>query len=332
MLNTYLNDNLNTPYPFFEGQLPFPMSCITGLGICLHGEPNNYPLYALDVSIGKDFVFMAIGRDSATNVAGELFGIIWAKTDGTYAYFQSVWEYGSELTFWYPYIHYTAAPNATIIDPYNPPPDNEHLENPVYIQPEEAQMIRVYFSRHTETNMEMSHVGGTGYMTLGSIPSDAVGTYKGKFYLDPSCIRWMPTTVFGYHTSITEFAQSTLLDQRFDLSASGILSMDITGNTVTLTAPEADSYTLTEFPDATEPGVKTINGFSVVNGIHKLVIQSGRSDVSLSILQADPIAAKEKDRVAELAPVICIEGSTDFPNCYSPDEAHEQEEPWNANA
>jgi hypothetical protein len=38
MINTYINDNVNVPYPFFGmGSLPFPMCCIVGFGICIHG-------------------------------------------------------------------------------------------------------------------------------------------------------------------------------------------------------------------------------------------------------------------------------------------------------
>lgn len=328
MLNTYLNDNLNTPYPFFQGQLPFPMTVITGLGLCFHGEPNGYPLYALDVNIGKDFVFLAIGRDSHTNVAGELFGVLWAKTDGSYAYFQSVWGYGAELTFWYPYLHVVEPPPTTEYTPYNPPPDQEHLQNPVYAPTASIlEMTRVYFS-HVQENRETPSVGGTGYMTLGTIPPEAIGSYQGKFYLDPSCVRWMPTDVFGYHTSIAEFANKTQLGQRLDISTSGVLAMDIEGSTVTITAPEADSYTLTDFPTTTTPGIQTINGLFVTGSTacHQLELCSDLDSVSFTVLQGS------QDPEHPLPAVISIEGSTDFPNCYSPDEEHQVEEYWNDNA
>lgn len=40
MINTYINDNANVPYPFFGmGAMPFPMCCIVGFGLCIHGTP-----------------------------------------------------------------------------------------------------------------------------------------------------------------------------------------------------------------------------------------------------------------------------------------------------
>lgn len=329
MLNTYLNDNLNTPYPFFQGQLPFPMTVITGLGLCLHGESNGYPLYALDVNIGKDFVFLAIGRDSPTNSAGELFGVLWANTSGSYAYFRAVWGYGSQLTFWYPYWHLVDEPPTTSYEPYDPPPNQEQLQNPVYAPTASImELTRVYFDEVRDIR-ETPSVGGAGYMTLGTIPAEAVGSYRGKFYLDPSCVRWMPTDVFGYHTSIAEFANKVPLGQRFDISTSGVLSLSVGGSTATVVAPAADDYTLTSFTTLAEPGVRTINGLFITgetSSCKQLEFRSDLDSVSFSVLQGS------QDPDNPLPAVISIEGGTDFPNCYSPDDEHQVEAYWDDNA
>ena len=40
MINTYINDNANVPYPFFGmGFMPFPMCCSVGFGLCIHCTP-----------------------------------------------------------------------------------------------------------------------------------------------------------------------------------------------------------------------------------------------------------------------------------------------------
>jgi hypothetical protein len=73
MLNTYINENLNVPYPFYgTDALPFPNSCITGIQIAVCIASNyaadmpSYYLYASSITFSKDAAYLVICR-SDTN-------------------------------------------------------------------------------------------------------------------------------------------------------------------------------------------------------------------------------------------------------------------------
>ena len=84
MFNTYLNDYLTSPYPFFgEQQLPFPLSCIAGLGICLQTDTPIGLLYAFSITIGQSSVYMVIGTvQTQNNVETEtILGTLFADAE-----------------------------------------------------------------------------------------------------------------------------------------------------------------------------------------------------------------------------------------------------------
>lgn len=64
MLSTYINENLNVPYPFFgDTALPFPNSCITGLqlAICDPGDRfSKATFYVSSVTITENSVYLVI--------------------------------------------------------------------------------------------------------------------------------------------------------------------------------------------------------------------------------------------------------------------------------
>lgn len=69
MLNTYINENLNVPYPFYgTDALPFPNSCITGIQIAVCIENSyavampSYYLYASSITFSKDAAYLVICR------------------------------------------------------------------------------------------------------------------------------------------------------------------------------------------------------------------------------------------------------------------------------
>lgn len=80
MFNTYLNDNLTVPYPFFgDIALPFACSCIAGLGICVQSEQLPGPLYAASITIGRSSVYMVISYTE--NNTEKILGTLFADSD-----------------------------------------------------------------------------------------------------------------------------------------------------------------------------------------------------------------------------------------------------------
>lgn len=73
MLSTYINENLNVPYPFFgDTALPFPNSCITGLqlAICDPGDRfSRATFYVSSVTITEDSVYLVICCNGSSCVA-----------------------------------------------------------------------------------------------------------------------------------------------------------------------------------------------------------------------------------------------------------------------
>lgn len=54
MLNTYINDNSMSPYPFRSKEtLPFPMSCIVGMGVCLYSSSTVVGVKATAVELSS---------------------------------------------------------------------------------------------------------------------------------------------------------------------------------------------------------------------------------------------------------------------------------------
>lgn len=56
MKNTYINDNMLSAYPFLPGvALPFPASCVSGIGVCLHGvtAATSVRVSSIELSIGR---------------------------------------------------------------------------------------------------------------------------------------------------------------------------------------------------------------------------------------------------------------------------------------
>lgn len=75
MLSTYINENLNVPYPFFgDTALPFPNSCITGLqlAICDPGDRfSRATFYVSSVTITENSVYLVICCNGSSCVASD---------------------------------------------------------------------------------------------------------------------------------------------------------------------------------------------------------------------------------------------------------------------
>lgn len=292
MLNTYLNDNQRRPYPFYGGcALPFPMSCITGLGVCLQeDELLSSPVYANVIVVSKDSVRVALCRDPGEEVAdAEFIGIIYANTQGFYTYVAS-------------------SSNSAVYET-NKITDPVDLDRLVFFDdPDTGTALRVFYSYVSDITkgIPRSTVKSTGYMKVGTIPEAAIGVYTGKFYLDPTCVASMPQEVLGYHTKIVANGMPPVETGRsVVLSAGGLLTLSVTAGTVSFGALEsADSLQLTKYPARSFSFVTSINGVPVPVG-GKLVLHCDDDRIVIN-----------SQKLESGTVVIELDGTTEYPNCY----------------
>lgn len=72
MRNTYINDNADVHYPFaVVNSLPFPLSCISGMGVCVYGGLSA-PVYVSSLSITKDYVRVTVCTGHAILCTGSV--------------------------------------------------------------------------------------------------------------------------------------------------------------------------------------------------------------------------------------------------------------------
>lgn len=66
-------------------------------------------------------------------------------------------------------------------------------------------------------------VKANGFITVGTIPERAYGTYTGIFRLDPSCVLRVPDIVTGKHKKLTINGNTYTLSQSLQLIVSDYL-------------------------------------------------------------------------------------------------------------
>ena len=294
MLNTYLNDNQRRPYPFYGGcALPFPMSCITGLGVCLQeDELSGSPVYANVIVISKDSVRVSLCRGGSDDSIGEFIGMVYADTTGFYTYVAS-------------------SSNSAVYETYQIP-DPVDLDRLVFFDdPDTGTALQVFYSyvAAVTNGITRSTAKSTGYMQVGTIPEAAIGVYAGKFYLDPTCVTTMPQEVLGYHTEIAANGMKPVeTGHSLEITAGGLLTLGVAGGTLHFGALEsADEAQLTEYPTRPYSFVTSINGMPVPVG-GTLVIHYNPADHIVITKQVLP------DTEAVL---LEIDGTTAYPNCYT---------------
>ena len=241
MFNTYINDNVTSPYPFFGGsKLPFPLGCILGMGLCLKGPETGHPVYASSVTITKTSVHVVLCRDA------EIVATLNAATDGD---------------------------TDTILQ--------------------------------TEAYPSVS-----GYLLLGSLDGVVPASYSGVFYIDPSCVVYLPEAVYTYHTEIEINNNIYLLGSSLDINASGLLQLDAVGQLEG--TPSSASMPLTSADTLdTSDRVLSINGMSVGEGSEHKTLTIGTSCSSAITFTAMELGTSFV--------VLSAHGSQKFPNCYSAD-------------
>lgn len=308
MLHTYLNNNQNMAYPFFgDTALPFPMSCITGLGLCLvqeEGQQDTNSFFASDVVITQNAVWISICR--RTGDATGVIGLMYANTDGYYTYIPSwvldaVYEDESMLPKELRYVY------AAWQEDFDP--------SVVAILTSDMQVFYSYVKYGSGITAERRK--GCGYMILGTIPPDAVGIYRGEFYIDPSCITYMPPEVYSIHTSIEADYTSKPAGQLITIEPAGLLSCNLTGGTVTTitfvnTDPENLGYIVLQ--EDSRQHVTTINGGTIA-GSYTKPYPALRITTDI-----DGVAFRVIDRSDINTLTIEVNGNHEFPNCYAGDD------------
>lgn len=311
MLNTYLNDNQSMAYPFYGlGALPFPMSVITGMGLCIYTENfdvvGTNRVYASNVQISKDAVNVAICRRNAANEP-ELIGLFYATTDGTYMYLpgypawidDAVYENQTIEPLMLRYVYHSDMEAFSALN-------SQGLDIPVY-------QMQTFYSYVAATTPNLSGVVSTGYIQLGTIPDSAIGNYSGEFYIDPSCVTYMPDNAYkGYKEYIVE-ANKYQAGQRIDIAANGLLRF-VVGSTVGLKETvTADDEELSNLPfDAELRQIESLRGYSV----RADKVNKDLPIVYLSSTSSDIVLSASKGASATDPVIIEIEGTTAFPNCY----------------
>ena len=302
MLNTYLNDNQRRPYPLYGGlKLPFPASCITGLGICLQEEGENSAIYASVVAIAKNSVRIALCRAAGAN--DEFIGMVYATTDGFYTYIPSSSDSAVYET-----------------DTIAQPVDIDRLVYGTYTtlppDPIEAEVValsdmQVFYAyvANIKQGILRSSIKSTGYMQLGTIPEDAVGVYTGRFYLYPSCVTYMPSDVLGYHAKLSVNQNDQETGHSIEFSASGVLTLAVDGGTLNIGClPDTDAKNIfNEYPTHGVDFVEYVNG-QTTSGLHTLTLTGFTNEITWEAQDTGS------------AIILTVNGTKKFPSCYAVQE------------
>ena len=295
MLNTYLNDNQSMAYPFYGGgSLPFPMCVITGLSLCILVDDTAEPastniLYADSVTISSDSVTVVICR-KADLTTTEVVGVLTATMQGSCNYIPS------------------------------------YVDASVYSESDGIQTL--YEELAARDNVVFRTTTSTGFMQLGSIPESAVGSYKGPFYIDPSCAIYMKDSVFGKHKKYQIGLDSSDIGQSFIINTSGLLTWtknnSADANSYTIDNKfDTDSQELVVLDAATRRSVTDLCGYRIESvgeaDAYPILTLVGEPEALIKFdISGAPTAGTVIDggtACPDTPVIITITGTTGFPNC-----------------
>ena len=323
MLYTYLNDNQGMPYPFYgHGSLPFPMSVITGISLCIRSEDAAVnPVYASSIVITENTVRLAICKKSAEGEA-VLLGIFYANTDGYYTYIPTMYAGDAvyeNQTFGDDVLRYVYADFAPITEQTTEGIATTYM---TYMN-DVIEHIQVFYS-YVRGNLHtiLGRSASYGHIQLGTIPKEAVGSYIGEFYLDPSCVLYIPNDVSGHHTAYTINTVTQPVRQTFTIGCTGLLTVSVDAGTARIsTVYDADDAELVKLDFETRNRVEFINGTTIssseppneeLTDLEKDKYIHPR----LNIQNLDTLATWRVAHVTDTAITLEIDGNTSFPNCY----------------
>ena len=321
MLDTYLNDNQGMAYPFYgvQGSLPFSDAVVTGLGVCISESDTEQTaqtaaVYVADINITESTVQLTLCRDLSNYV--ELVGLITASVDGYYTYVQG-YQINDEV-----FEDQTISPQMLRFVYATPA---ELTEAQVEEMTSSLQVFYQYVKANAYATPGTLH--STGYLQLGTIPEESIGTYKGKFYLDPSCVTYMPNAVYGKHKTFRVNSGLYPAEQCLAIATAGVLTLSVNGSTACFGL--TDNLDDMQFVDL---GIDTIDMVTALNGTavagsetnkYPIVHLTGQTVTDgpaitfkvISGSRISPNADQQAGQVESEPIVIAITGTSVFPNC-----------------
>lgn len=180
--------------------------------------------------------------------------------------------------------------------------------------------------------------GGTisGSMSMlidKSLLKNAYGNYNGKFYLDPSCVTYMPANVYGKLKMLEINGTTYQADQAVDFSCMGgvitmqnpTISADGSSRTATITgSSDVNNFTLVAAAPRNEIVVEGINTLAITADTAEATTAAPYPAIAFLIDGTAISFNVLKGSMQEPADLVVeIVGDTSFPNCYATgDEAH----------
>lgn len=319
MPDTYLNDNQGMAYPFYgvQGSLPFSDAVVTGLGVCISESDTDQTaqtsaIYVADINITESTVQLTLCRDINNYV--ELVGVLTAGVDGYYTYVQG-YQFNDEV-----FEDQTISPQMLRFVYATP---SELTEEQVEEMTSELQVFYQYVKTNAYATPGTLH--STGYLQLGTIPEESIGTYKGRFYLDPSCVTYMPNAVYGKHKTFRVNSGLYPTEQCLTIATAGVLTLSVNGSTACfgLTDNLGDMQFVDLGIDAVDR-VTALNGTAVAgsaNHAYPIVHLVGQTvtegpAITFEVISGSTVAPDSKAEQVEPEPiVIAITGTSVFPNC-----------------
>ena len=314
MLNTFVDDNQGMAYPFFgSGALPFPMAVITGIGVCINAGDTDTPytseaLYVSDVVITEKTVQLSVCRHISGGNGTELVGVFYANTNGYYVYVPSS-QLNDEV-----FEDQTIEPKMLRFV-YATAPDMS--EEDLTQMTRDLQVFYSYVKENSYDTPGTLH--SCGYIQLGTIPPEAVGSYKGEFYLDPSCVSYMPDAVFGKHKTYRVNSSLYVAPQCFTIATRGVLDISVTAGTAAFSvSEEAKDLQFTDLGFETRDIVSFIQGYTVAaSEMHPYPVLhlTGQTIADAGVIDFAFVSGPAVGDNSSDAVVIEITGTSIFPNC-----------------
>lgn len=170
----------------------------------------------------------------------------------------------------------------------------------------------------------------SGYLIIGSINDKDIGSHAGTFYLDPSCVVHVPDSVYGVYTKLKVNDKHYALGHNLTISVAGLMSLSSSSGDFVPTLQGKDSVADLVLSSAAFLGsysmVTSINGISpLTTGEDKgqLILNTRHPEAIKLLLDtstATTVSTEDTSDTVGGAVLLTIIGTTQFPNCYDPDE------------
>jgi hypothetical protein len=164
----------------------------------------------------------------------------------------------------------------------------------------------------------------TANLFTGTYTKNDIGTYTGKFWLDPSCVNIMPMNAYGkYDTMTINYKEEYKIGRALTINTSGFInSRPYNGRVDLVTTPDSSNVplinNLVTYKD--HPMVDTINSFNMrtttpgSNEFSALAITIDEDLVDKIVPKVDSEYYKSFNVIK-----LVVTGTTKYPSCYPAD-------------